>query len=50
MLETCRKEQLYVLANYEKMFIENLTRLKDLAEAREEQDAFRKGNPTRPRT
>ena len=39
-----------VLANYEKRFMENLTRLKDLAEAREEQDAFRVGNPTRPRT
>ena len=39
-----------VLANYEKRFIENLTRLKDLAEAREEQEAFRKRNPTRPRT
>jgi len=39
-----------VLANYEKRFVENLTRLKDLAEAREEQDAFRAGNPTRPRT
>lgn len=39
-----------VLANYEKRFVENLTRLKDLAEAREEQDAFRTGNPTRPRT
>lgn len=39
-----------VLANYEKRFVENLARLKDLAEAREEQDAFRAGNPTRPRT
>lgn len=39
-----------VLANYEKRFVENLARLKDLAEAREEQDAFRVGNPTRPRT
>ena len=39
-----------VLANYEKRFVENLARLKDLAEAREEQDAFRAGNPIRPRT
>ena len=39
-----------VLANYEKRFVENLARLKDLAEAREEQDAFRVGNPTSPRT
>ena len=39
-----------VLANYEKRVVENLARLKDLAEAREEQDAFRVGNPTRPRT
>ena len=39
-----------VLANYEKRFVENLARLKDLAEAREEQDAVRVGTPPRPRT
>ena len=47
---TYMKGEADVLANYEKRFVENLARLKDLAEAREEQDAFRVGNPTRPRT
>lgn len=47
---TYMKGEQDVLANYEKRFVENLSRLKDLAEAREEQDAFRIGNPTRPRT
>lgn len=47
---TYMKGEQDVLANYEKRFVENLSRLKDLAEAREEQDAFRVGNPTRPRT
>ena len=39
-----------VLANYEKRFIENLSRLKDLGEARENTDAYRNGLPSRPRT
>ena len=47
---TYMKGEQDVLANYEKRFVENLSRLKDLAEAREEQDAFRAGNPSRPRT
>lgn len=47
---TYMKGEQDVLANYEKRFVENLSRLKDLAEAREEQDAFRVGNPIRPRT
>ncbi len=39
-----------VLAMYEKRFEEALMRLKDLAEARENNDAYRKGLPTRERT
>ena len=39
-----------VLAMYEKRFEEGLMRLKDLAEARENNDAYRKGLPTRERT
>lgn len=47
---TYMKGEADVLANYEKRFIENLSRLKDLAEARENTDAYRTGLPSRPRT
>lgn len=47
---TYMKGETDVLANYEKRFVESLTRLKDLAEARENSDAYRNGLPTRPRT
>lgn len=47
---TYMKGEADVLANYEKRFIENLSRLKDLAEARENSDAYRNGLPSRPRT
>ena len=39
-----------VLAMYEKRFEEALMRLKDLAEARENNDAYRKGLPSQERT
>jgi len=39
-----------VLAMYEKQFSEALSRIKDLAEARENNDAYRRGLPDRPRT
>ena len=39
-----------VLAMYEKRFEEALMRLKDLAEARENNDAYRKGLPNKERT
>ena len=39
-----------VLAMYEQRFEEALMRLKDLAEARENNDAYRKGLPTQERT
>lgn len=39
-----------VIAMYEGRFQEALSRLKDLAEARENDDAYRQGLPTRPRT
>ena len=35
---------------YEKQFQEALSRIKDLAEARENSDAYRRGLPDRPRT
>jgi len=47
---TYMKGEADVLANYEKRFVEGLARLKDLAEARENRDAYRDGLPTRPRT
>lgn len=47
---TYMKGEADVLANYEKRFTEGLVRLKDLAEARENTDAYRSGLPTRPRT
>jgi len=39
-----------MLQMYEKQFTEALSRLKDLAEAREKSDAYRRGLPDRPRT
>jgi len=39
-----------MLKLYEKQFTEAMTRLKDLAEARENTDAYRRGLPDRPRT
>tara|TARA_B100000900_G_scaffold404094_1_gene411995 strand:+ start:860 stop:1507 length:648 start_codon:yes stop_codon:yes gene_type:complete len=39
-----------MLQLYEKQFTEALSRLKDLAEARENADAYRRGLPDRPRT
>ena len=39
-----------VLGLYEKQFTEAISRIKDLAEARENSDAYRRGLPDRPRT
>lgn len=39
-----------LLGVYEKQFNEALSRIKDLAEARENSDAYRRGLPERPRT
>ena len=39
-----------MLQLYEKQFAEAMTRIKDLAEARENSDAYRRGLPDRPRT
>ena len=39
-----------VISMYEGRFQEAVSRLKDLAEARENDDAYRQGLPTRPRT
>ena len=39
-----------MLTLYEKRFIEELSRLKDLGEARENADAYRQGLPRRART
>ena len=39
-----------MLGMYEKQFQEALSRVKDLAEARENSDAYRRGLPDRPRT
>ena len=39
-----------MLQLYDKQFTEALSRLKDLAEARENADAYRRGLPERPRT
>jgi|TARA_Y100000114_G_scaffold127456_1_gene124125 hypothetical protein len=39
-----------MLQLYDKQFTEALSRLKDLAEARENSDAYRRGLPDRPRT
>ena len=35
---------------YEQRFMQEIQRLKDLAEARENSDAYRRGLPDRPRT
>ena len=39
-----------MMALYEKRFMEEVSRLKDFAEARENSDAYRQGLPRRPRT
>ena len=39
-----------IMQMYEKQFGEALARIKDLAEARENSDAYRRGLPDRPRT
>ena len=39
-----------IISLYESRFAESLSRLKDLAEARENADAYREGLPERPRT
>jgi len=39
-----------VMQLYNQRFLESLSRLKDLAEARENSDAYRRGLPERPRT
>ena len=39
-----------ILAMYEKRFMEEISRLKDLGESRENADAYRRGLPTKPRT
>ncbi len=39
-----------LLQQYEKRFIESMTRLKDYAEARENSDAYRRGLPNRARS
>ena len=47
---TFMKGEQDVIALYEKRFMDGLSRLKDLGEARENHDAYRKGLPSRPRT
>jgi hypothetical protein len=47
---TFMKGEQDIIALYEKRFMDGLSRLKDLGEARENQDAYRTGLPTRPRT
>lgn len=47
---TYMKGELDVLQNYNSLYIQYLERLKDLAEARENTDAFKIGLPSRPRT
>ena len=47
---TFMKGEQDMLAMYEKQFTEALSRIKDLAEARENSDAYRRGFPDRPRT
>jgi len=47
---TYMKGEQDMLTMYEKQFTEALTRIKDLAEARENSDAYRRGLPERPRT
>jgi hypothetical protein len=47
---TYMKGEQDMLTMYEKQFTEALSRIKDLAEARENSDAYRRGLPDRPRT
>jgi len=47
---TFMKGEQDLLGVYEKQFNEALSRIKDLAEARENSDAYRRGLPDRPRT
>jgi hypothetical protein len=47
---TYMKGEQDMLSMYEKQFTEALTRIKDLAEARENSDAYRRGLPDRPRS
>ena len=47
---TYMKGEQDMLTMYEKQFTEAMTRIKDLAEARENSDAYRRGLPDRPRT
>ena len=39
-----------MLQQYEKRFVDQLTRLKDFGEARENEDAYKLGLPRAPRT
>ena len=39
-----------MMQSYERRFLQEIQRLKDLAEARENSDAYRRGLPDRPRT
>ena len=47
---TYMKGEQDMMTMYEKQFTEALSRIKDLAEARENSDAYRRGLPERPRT
>jgi len=47
---TYMKGEADVIQNYNNMYMQSLERLKDLGEARENFDAYRKGLPSRPRT
>tara|TARA_R110001583_G_scaffold1468_2_gene11543 strand:+ start:152 stop:1006 length:855 start_codon:yes stop_codon:yes gene_type:complete len=47
---TFMKGEQDVIALYEKRFMDGLSRLKDLGEARENSDGYRRGLPSRPRT
>ena len=47
---TFMKGEQDVISIYEKRFMDGLSRLKDLGEARENHDAYRRGLPSRPRT
>ena len=47
---TYMKGEQDMMALYEQRFIQEMTRLKDLAEARENSDAYRRGLPDKPRS
>tara|TARA_R110000782_G_scaffold181452_1_gene271737 strand:+ start:17 stop:871 length:855 start_codon:yes stop_codon:yes gene_type:complete len=47
---TFMKGEQDIIALYEKRFMDGLSRLKDLGEARENSDGYRRGLPSRPRT